>query len=562
METLTLHELQTLRGALPPLCAGYVYVSSLAMKTYKKTPLLKRWCEVRVSEDGKETVMEFFRNQDDFEPTKRIHLSFARVVVSRGSRLTVAQLARIPHEPSGHTGNHKPTVPSFYIDFPRLRTALSSDNPDRPLSPPMFETRSIKADLSEIAEDFPLGFIMVVPDMRAARRWERVLIEGCKLSVPRERKRVRVQRWINRAWMRLRGDLSIDQFDEGFRSTSLDTEFEENFFSIGPNKEFSLDSEEGDDACSNDQSFQTAGGSDSGDEEVERQALGTRTSSERFLSAPSEEDSDMTPKEFLTVQEMFAEKRDDIRHSVKISKNEIASVVAYVEATKSFSDSSPPHEWSLCSEGESFDCFKSIDEGSGVVRTRAWAKIAGVAPQTLFYMLYNNAARRQWDHHYAKFETEWTDPEDPSLDIIDAVVTAPFGCANREFLEWRRCQIPDKDDKNGKFVIYLRSWSPPDARPVQKGAVRAEVWLSGYLIQWWYDETTGARLGTDVMVMTQIDIKGLIPKYLVNALSSSAPKKWVKGVTAAATAELDKRGIDCLAMTDAALHAEYGLHAT
>jgi hypothetical protein len=75
-------------------------------------------------------------------------------------------------------------------------------------------------------------------------------------------------------------------------------------------------------------------------------------------------------------------------------------------------------------------------------------------------------------------------------------------------------------------------------RPVGKNNVRAEVWLSGYLIQWWKD-TDGTVLGSQVLVMTQIDVKGLIPKYLVNALSSSGPKRWVKSVTAAAVSEIE-----------------------
>jgi hypothetical protein len=96
---------------------------------------------------------------------------------------------------------------------------------------------------------------------------------------------------------------------------------------------------------------------------------------------------------------------------------------------------------------------------------------------------------------------------------------------------------------------------------VIRGNVRAEVWLSAYLIQWWKDEETGEVLGSEVMVMTQIDIKGLIPKYLVNALSSSAPKKWVKGVTSAATKELEDRGVTerCMTMSDAELDLLYNI---
>jgi hypothetical protein len=64
------------------------------------------------------------------------------------------------------------------------------------------------------------------------------------------------------------------------------------------------------------------------------------------------------------------------------------------------------------------------------------------------------------------------------------------------------------------------------------------------------------------MVMSQVDIKGLIPRYLVNALSASAPKRWVKSVTNAAHKELEERGIAnrCMHMQHSELDALYKIH--
>jgi hypothetical protein len=267
---------------------------------------------------------------------------------------------------------------------------------------------------------------------------------------------------------------------------------------------------------------------------------------------------------------MLSEPDDSKRHSIAISIEEIESVIAYVEKTRSFSRADPQEtggEWSKCCESDSFDCFKSIDEASGLVRTRTWAKLPGVPPQCLFHILYDNAARKHWDHHYTRFDTIWRNSSEVSgggdLDIVDAIVGAPFGCANREFMEWRRRLLPDpqRENRTGKFVIYLRSWSGPECRSVLKSHVRAEVWLSAYLIQWWKDEN-GVVLGSEVMVMSQIDIKGLIPRYLVNALSSSAPRRWVKAVTAAANKELQDRNLSVETLTDAQLDAIYQISSS
>ena len=560
MEPLTPQEIEELRRH-PALYAGWVFVSSLAMRTFRKTPLLKRWCEVRTDDD--ESFLEFYRDKDDFEPTKRFNLNYTRVVVSEGRRFTEAQTARMP------SGGVPVKAKAFYIDFPlrlRKQASFSSSHPTRALSP-FFETRSMRAELADISDDFPLGFIMVAPDSGAAMGWEQTLLGVCHTYVPRESKRERVQRWMNRAWMRIRGDLSIDQFDESFRPTSMDSEMAENFFSIGAGDDSkardvlklltasSMDSY--DDSDASEKSFQTAGTSSDSDTSVERHVM--RNSFLLDNRRNSKQDNDFLSAEgtrelFTSVEEMLREENDERRHCTPISLEEIESAVEFVEGTRRGLDQDPA--WSLCSSTDTFDCFKSIDEKSGVVRTRTCARISGVAPQTLFHILYDNDARKAWDHHYARFDTIWRDPKDPCLDILDAIVSAPLGCANREFLEWRRRLVG-----KGRFVIFLRSWSGPDSRPVLRGNVRADVWMSAYLIQWWRDPTTGELLGTDVMVMTQIDIKGLIPKYLVNALSNSAPKKWVKGVTTAATKEIESRGLSdkCLHMSNEELDSLYGI---
>lgn len=530
MEALSVQEIASIRSSCPPQFAGWVFVSSLATKTYKKTPLARRWCEVR-SEEARSPksksgglVLEFYREMADVEPTKRVHLSSARVVVSRSSKLTSAQVAQIPNRDSARL--------AFYIDF----------------VPESFNTVETRRGSSMHNS---LGFVLVASD--SVQGWESILIAGCRRSVPQERRRQKVQRWINRAWLRVKGGWEEDGFDAKPISTG------DEFFSLVPPSRarpvalerlrFSVDTagsacEDDDEEEEDEGSFMTAGSDSSDEEKDSRQAT-------PHAYAPG--------TKFATLAAMFAEKNESIRHATPICESELDSVVEFVLSTKSFSLTTPPPEWSMCSSDETFDCFKSIDGSTGIFRTRTWAKLVGVVPQTLFYILYDRDARKAWDHHYCKFESEWTDPADQDLDILDACVSAPLGCANREFLEWRRKKVPHNQDE--PFVIYLRSWdAPPPGRPAARGAVRAEVWLSGYLIL--PLRVDNVLVGSQVLVFTQIDIKGLIPKYVVNALSSSAPKKWVRGVTTAALAEIESRGIPkeaLLRMSHSERNTLYGL---
>ena len=70
----------------------------------------------------------------------------------------------------------------------------------------------------------------------------------------------------------------------------------------------------------------------------------------------------------------------------------------------------------------------------------------------------------------------------------------------------------------------------------QSGYVRALALLSGYLFKKVDDNTT------KVQVCIQTDLKGLIPKMVVNKFAKKAPKKWIESVQKG-YAELKTKGV-------------------
>lgn len=56
--------------------------------------------------------------------------------------------------------------------------------------------------------------------------------------------------------------------------------------------------------------------------------------------------------------------------------------------------------------------------------------------------------------------------------------------------------------------------------------VRAETIISGYVIE----QIQNDPPVTSLTIISQNDIKGLIPKYLVNMASGKAPKQWVSNL--------------------------------
>ena len=239
---------------------------------------------------------------------------------------------------------------------------------------------------------------------------------------------------------------------------------------------------------------------------------------------------------FMTVQNMFAEANDRIRHETPISNEEMDSMVEYVLETKSFQPGTHP-DWAYPIHSATFNFIKQVDGATGVMRSRSWTKIPDIPPQALIYCLVDCKTRMGFDKYYNRFEVSKS--VEPGLDVLISEVDAPIGISNREFVEWRRCLLPAPTcgKEASQYIIYLRSCDDHECsatvRPSTKKVQRAEVWMSGYVIQWWIDDE-GHVLGSELLVMSQIDGKGSIPKFVVNAASSSGPAKWSASLVEAA----------------------------
>mmetsp|Transcript_92825 Transcript_92825/g.162343 ORF Transcript_92825/g.162343 Transcript_92825/m.162343 type:complete len:150 (-) Transcript_92825:103-552(-) len=83
---------------------------------------------------------------------------------------------------------------------------------------------------------------------------------------------------------------------------------------------------------------------------------------------------------------------------------------------------------------------------------------------------------------------------------------------------------------DGSIHIVLRSAVHPDM-PEQKGVIRAESYISGYILTQEHENGTPVL---KIFLMTCVDIKGLIPKWLINATAPRKPAEWVETLRKAA----------------------------
>jgi hypothetical protein len=86
----------------------------------------------------------------------------------------------------------------------------------------------------------------------------------------------------------------------------------------------------------------------------------------------------------------------------------------------------------------------------------------------------------------------------------------------------RRVFVRDYPEQNAIMMHFVSIEHP--LMPPKRKVIRAETVVSGYVIR-----PTGLRT-CDLTIISQNDIKGLIPKMIVNKFASKAPADWVNNL--------------------------------
>ncbi len=105
-----------------------------------------------------------------------------------------------------------------------------------------------------------------------------------------------------------------------------------------------------------------------------------------------------------------------------------------------------------------------------------------------------------------------------NIDIVYTYLKTPLMITDRDFLQKR---ITLYDYKDTDYILGFENYED-DEIPHKKGTIRAETIISGYLVRQ-LDEKF-----TTITIISKTDIKGYIPKYLINKAAAKNVLKWVK----------------------------------
>ncbi|CAD8163996.1 unnamed protein product [Paramecium pentaurelia] len=178
----------------------------------------------------------------------------------------------------------------------------------------------------------------------------------------------------------------------------------------------------------------------------------------------------------------------------------------------------PIDGWEIILKKENLIIYKTFKPGNPAVFVKGHSDLIGITIDVLLKAIHNEKYRQKWDKILLSFQV--LERESAIVDIIYYYVKSPPCVDNREFCQKRilKYDFP----KPGQTCLLYFSVEHSKA-PKFKGHIRAETLISGYILE---SIPGGSRL----YFCSNNDVKGDIPKSLVNYVASRAPISWINSL--------------------------------
>jgi hypothetical protein len=167
--------------------------------------------------------------------------------------------------------------------------------------------------------------------------------------------------------------------------------------------------------------------------------------------------------------------------------------------------------------------YKRLVEGIPVILIKAMAKLP-YNKDVVFEAIANLNIRKQWDSVFSELRVVNHEGEN-GAEILYMIIKSPVLLVkNRDFVQQRKIWRNFPTTKS--HMLHFISIDSPEC-PINKKCIRAETVISGYYMQDDPEEPGHTLLG----VLSQTDIKGDIPVFLVNKFAPKSSKSWISSLT-------------------------------
>ena len=166
--------------------------------------------------------------------------------------------------------------------------------------------------------------------------------------------------------------------------------------------------------------------------------------------------------------------------------------------------------------------YKRMVEGIPVILIKCLAKIP-FNKDIVFEAIANLDIRKQWDSVFSELRVVNYEGEN-GAEILYMIIKSPvLLVSDRDFVQQRKVwkNFPTIKSHILHFISLENQECPPN-----KKCVRAETIISGYYMQDDPNEPGHSILG----VLSQTDIKGNIPHFLVNKFAPKSSRNWIKSL--------------------------------
>lgn len=166
--------------------------------------------------------------------------------------------------------------------------------------------------------------------------------------------------------------------------------------------------------------------------------------------------------------------------------------------------------------------YKRLVEGIPVILIKALAHLP-YSKDVVFEAIANLDIRKQWDSVFSELRVVNHNGEN-GAEILYMIIKSPvFIVKNRDFVQQRKIWRNFPTTKS--HMLHFISIDTPDC-PENKKCIRAETVISGYYMQDDPEEPEHTLLG----VLSQTDVKGDIPVFLVNKFAPKSSKSWISSL--------------------------------
>ena len=175
-------------------------------------------------------------------------------------------------------------------------------------------------------------------------------------------------------------------------------------------------------------------------------------------------------------------------------------------------------EWTQVINEKNITIYKKTLPDCPVIIIKGVALFEGIPYDIMWKALADANLRKSWETLFLNFESVETRPD--GTELIYYSMKAPFPVQDRDFLQ-RKTVLHDYPAK-GQVLLHFVSVES-DKKPPLKKYVRANTMVAGYLIK----ELSKFPLRCSISLVNQVDLKGSIPKYLINMFAANGSRDWV-----------------------------------